>query len=374
MLSRNLEIGLHRALSAASERRHEYATLEHLLLSLLDDKDVGIVLRACNVTIKGLRADIIRFLDNDLSGLATDRSGDPKPTAGFQRVVQRAAICVQQGARDEVTCADVLYAINSEHESHAMYFLTQHGASSEALTTAMRRFGHVQNARLPPDRTPLPKKAPKPGPGSTFVVTTSGFELKPRIPARREHIEATQNILHASIKNRINNLRKMTLRISNTHPALTAELSAYAEFVCGDLAEIDVASLWSIGNCLSEIVRELGEPRLGQYMTEPLEPDILAQLRSLTRDHAAFILGFSLGRRLLARAQALRDIDRPQEDIRKETVAILRPMATTGDLLAPSASRLVRYSYECPRGASGERVRTSCRRPRDRKEWADFVW
>ncbi len=123
MLSRNLEQTLHRALSFANERRHEYATLEHLLLGLADDQDAATVLRACGVDVDKLRADLLEFLDKDLSGLVTERSGDPKPTAGFQRVVQRAAIHVQSSGRDEVTGANVLVALFSERESHAVYFL-----------------------------------------------------------------------------------------------------------------------------------------------------------------------------------------------------------------------------------------------------------
>jgi ATP-dependent Clp protease ATP-binding subunit ClpA len=123
MLSRNLEQTLHRALALAAERRHEYATLEHLLLGLTEDADAATVLRACGLDLEKLRADLCEFLDKDLAGLATDRPGDPKPTAGFQRVVQRAAIHVQSSGRDEVTGANVLVALFSERESHAVYFL-----------------------------------------------------------------------------------------------------------------------------------------------------------------------------------------------------------------------------------------------------------
>jgi ATP-dependent Clp protease ATP-binding subunit ClpA len=123
MLSRNLEQTLHRSLSFASERRHEYATLEHLLLGLTDDTDAATVLRACGVDLDKLRTDLTEFLDKDLSGLTTDRATEPKPTAGFQRVVQRAAIHVQSSGRDEVSGANVLVALFSERESHAVYFL-----------------------------------------------------------------------------------------------------------------------------------------------------------------------------------------------------------------------------------------------------------
>jgi len=123
MLSRNLEQTLHRALSLASDRHHEYATLEHLLLGLADDTDAATVLRACGVDLDKLRVELNEFLEKELSGLATDRTGEPKPTAGFQRVVQRAAIHVQSSGRDEVTGANVLVALFSERESHAVYYL-----------------------------------------------------------------------------------------------------------------------------------------------------------------------------------------------------------------------------------------------------------
>ena len=123
MLSRNLEQTLHRSLGLASKRRHEYATLEHLLLGLAEDTDAAAVLKACGVDLDKLRNDLGEFLDKDLAGLATDRPGDPKPTAGFQRVVQRAAIHVQSSGRDEVSGANVLVALFSERESHAVYFL-----------------------------------------------------------------------------------------------------------------------------------------------------------------------------------------------------------------------------------------------------------
>ncbi|MDA8230705.1 MAG: ATP-dependent Clp protease ATP-binding subunit ClpA [Magnetospirillum sp.] len=123
MLSRNLEQSLHRALAYASERRHEYATLEHLLLALTEDQDAVAVLRACNVDTDRLRRDLTEFVDNNLADLVSPRGTDPKPTAGFQRVVQRAAIHVQSSGREEVTGANVVVALFSERESHAVYFL-----------------------------------------------------------------------------------------------------------------------------------------------------------------------------------------------------------------------------------------------------------
>ena len=120
MLSRNLEKSLHRALALANERRHEYATLEHLLLSLTEDQDAIAVLRACGVEVEKLRRDLAGYIDNELQALVSKRGEEAKPTAGFQRVVQRAVIHVQSSGRSEVTGANVLVALFSERESHAV--------------------------------------------------------------------------------------------------------------------------------------------------------------------------------------------------------------------------------------------------------------
>jgi ATP-dependent Clp protease ATP-binding subunit ClpA len=125
MLSRNLEQTLHRALAFANERRHEFATLEHLLLALVEDQDAVAVMRACGVDLDRLRNDLKTYLDNELESLVLDRPEDAKPTAGFQRVLQRAAIHVQSSGREEVTGANVLVALFSERESHAVYFLQE---------------------------------------------------------------------------------------------------------------------------------------------------------------------------------------------------------------------------------------------------------
>jgi len=123
MLSRNLEQSLHRALAYAHTRHHEYVTLEHLLLALIEDQDAIAVLRACGVELERLRVDLTAYLDDEFDMLVKDDLQEPKPTAGFQRVLQRAAIHVQSSGRAEVTGGNVLVAIFSERESHAAYYL-----------------------------------------------------------------------------------------------------------------------------------------------------------------------------------------------------------------------------------------------------------
>ncbi|MGM0560128.1 MAG: ATP-dependent Clp protease ATP-binding subunit ClpA [Pseudomonadota bacterium] len=129
MLSPNLEKTLHRALALASERRHEYATLEHLLLALSEDSDALSVMRACGVDVNQLRSDVSEYIDNELTNLINLQTEESKPTAGFQRVLQRAAIHVQSSGRAEVTGANVLVAMFSERESHAVYFLQEQDMS-----------------------------------------------------------------------------------------------------------------------------------------------------------------------------------------------------------------------------------------------------
>ncbi|WP_346895231.1 ATP-dependent Clp protease ATP-binding subunit ClpA [uncultured Roseibium sp.] len=121
--SRSLEKALHQALAFANERQQEYATLEHLLLALLDDQDAAAVMRACNVDLDVIRRNLLDYIETELDNLVTDSDEDSKPTAGFQRVIQRAVIHVQSSGREEVTGANVLVAIFAERESHAAYFL-----------------------------------------------------------------------------------------------------------------------------------------------------------------------------------------------------------------------------------------------------------
>ncbi|MTI00469.1 ATP-dependent Clp protease ATP-binding subunit ClpA [Roseibium sp. RKSG952] len=124
--SSTLEQAIHAALAAANERRHEFATLEHLLLALLEEPDAIRVMKACSVDLDELRSTLVEFIDEDLSNLVTDIDGsEAVPTAAFQRVIQRAAIHVQSSGRTEVTGANVLVAIFAERESNAAYFLQE---------------------------------------------------------------------------------------------------------------------------------------------------------------------------------------------------------------------------------------------------------
>src|ERR1700722_20328787 len=173
MLSRNLEKTLHRALALASERRHEYATLEHLLLALIDDSDAAAVMRACNVELEALRKNVVQYIDTELENIVVENHEEAKPTAGFQRVVQRAVIHVQSSGRDEVTGANVLVAIFAERESHAAFFLqeqdmTRYDAVNYISHGIAKRPGLSDASKTPrgveDDQESRESKEPKEGP------------------------------------------------------------------------------------------------------------------------------------------------------------------------------------------------------------------
>tara|TARA_Y100000590_G_C15747123_1_gene1022547 strand:+ start:1477 stop:3789 length:2313 start_codon:yes stop_codon:yes gene_type:complete len=123
--SKGLENSLHKALSIAREKKHEFSTLEHLLLAIIDDDEAMNVFSACSIDMMGLRSDLEEYLENELRHIVIKDLDDVKPTTSFQRVIQRAVIHVQSTGKDEVTSANVLVAIFSERESHAVYFLNK---------------------------------------------------------------------------------------------------------------------------------------------------------------------------------------------------------------------------------------------------------
>ena len=161
--SQGLERALHQALTFANERHHEYATLEHLLLALLDDGDASAVMKACNVDMDDLRKTLVNYIDAELDNLVTGYDEDSKPTAGFQRVIQRAVIHVQSSGREEVSGANVLVAIFAERESHAAYFLQE---QQMTRYDAVNYISHGIAKRPGSAETRSPRGADEDGPGA----------------------------------------------------------------------------------------------------------------------------------------------------------------------------------------------------------------
>ncbi len=129
--SRELESTLHRALAAANHREHDYATLEHLLLALIDDQDASALMKACNVDLGALKENLANYIDNELTGLAKSDGKDARPTPAFQRVVQRAVTHIQWSGGADVTGGNVLVAIFAETESPAVRLLGEQGLTGQ---------------------------------------------------------------------------------------------------------------------------------------------------------------------------------------------------------------------------------------------------
>ena len=127
MIAQELEVSLHMAFVEARQKRHEFITVEHLLLALLDNPTAAEVLRACGANIDELRKNLAQHIAEQTPRIAADREVDTQPTLGFQRVIQRAILHVQSSGKKEVTGANVLVAIFGEKDSHAVYFLQQQG-------------------------------------------------------------------------------------------------------------------------------------------------------------------------------------------------------------------------------------------------------
>jgi ATP-dependent Clp protease ATP-binding subunit ClpA len=129
MLSKELEFTLNQAFREAREHQHEFMTIEHLLLALLDNPAAAEVLRACAADIPTLRSELAEFLDETTPRIPVEDDRETQPTLGFQRVLQRAVFHVQSSEKNEVTGANVLVAIFSEQDSQAVYFLEKQGIS-----------------------------------------------------------------------------------------------------------------------------------------------------------------------------------------------------------------------------------------------------
>ncbi len=159
IFARALEQTLSNALGEAGKRRHEYATLEHLLMALVDDEHASQVMTSCGVNRDELKATVKHYLDNELGALVADSATDPTPTSGFQRVVQRAILHVQSSGRDDVTGANVLVALFSERESYAVYFLQQLDMSRlDAVTFISHGVGKGESAAEPRDPGAAPEE------------------------------------------------------------------------------------------------------------------------------------------------------------------------------------------------------------------------
>src|SRR5688500_7606726 len=155
MIAQELEVSLHMAFVEARQKRHEFITVEHLLLALLDNPTAAEVLRACGANMDELRKSLTQHIAEQTPRIAADREVDTQPTLGFQRVIQRAILHVQSSGKKEVTGANVLVAIFGEKDSHAVYFLHQKGVTRldvvNYISHAISKVPQAQQAKTETD-------------------------------------------------------------------------------------------------------------------------------------------------------------------------------------------------------------------------------
>jgi len=124
--TKSLEKAIAKAFQVATEKKHQYVTLEHLLLALVDEEDAQNVMKACSVDTDLLKENLEYYIDNELDNIInSEKNSDPQPTSGFQRVIQRSIVHVQSSGKSEVTGANILVSLFAERESHATYFLQE---------------------------------------------------------------------------------------------------------------------------------------------------------------------------------------------------------------------------------------------------------
>lgn len=251
-LTPSLENALEQALTAAGERDHEYATLEHLLLALTDDEDAIAVMTACKVDIPALKSALVEYIDEDLSSLITDNpSGRVQPTAAFQRVVQRAVLHVESSGRDEVSGANILISIFSERESHATYFLQEQDMTRydavNFVSHGVSKVPGMERQQTPHGAEEAAEKAPKPAEHEALEAYCINLNEKARagkidpLIGRQMEIERCIEVLCRRSKNN-------PILVGDPGVGKTAIAEGLAKMIVdGDVPEIlQDAVIWSL--------------------------------------------------------------------------------------------------------------------------------
>jgi len=209
MLSQDLEFSLNAAIQRARDARHEYVTVEHLLVALLDNPAAARVLVACGGDIDELRRNMDEFLTENVPSLPPESEVDTQPTLGFQRVIQRAILHVQSSGKKEVDGANVLVAIFSEKDSHAVYFLRKQDITRfdvvNYISHGISKVPDTDGMGLPaPGETEDDEEGAGPGPLEAFAVNLNEQARAGRIDpliGRAEELERTVQILCRRRKN-----------------------------------------------------------------------------------------------------------------------------------------------------------------------------
>jgi hypothetical protein len=300
-LSRELERTLHNAITNATEHKHEYATIEHLLLALCDDSTVKRMLLGCNVDVEALRRSLGKYIDLELLTLVIEDEEEAKPTTGFQRIVQRAILHVQNAGRKTVTGQDALIALFTERESHAVYFLQEQNftrldavswangvykrsAKSEISEIKQRteasRSGVAKADTVVAEATFSASGAPQ------FRATRNGVRYRPA-EARGEFAERK-----AIVTERCDDVRAMCGRRANEQPRLHNILNQYSVALKALSRKKGAYRLLLAGLSIESLLRAKASSIPDPDRNPALDADLLHGIETLIVAHAGLMALF----------------------------------------------------------------------------------
>ncbi|HJW27608.1 MAG TPA: Clp protease N-terminal domain-containing protein, partial [Rhodocyclaceae bacterium] len=206
MIAQELEVSLHMAFVEARQKRHEFITVEHLLLALLDNPSAAEALRACGGKIDVLRKDLTNFINEHTPTVSGEDDIDTQPTLGFQRVIQRAILHVQSSGKKEVNGANVLVAIYGEKDSHAVYFLQKQGVTRlDVVNFISHGISKVPQQKAPVENETEAEVEPQQaGPLEQYTINLNALALQGKIDpliGRDKELERVIQILCRRRKN-----------------------------------------------------------------------------------------------------------------------------------------------------------------------------
>ena len=208
MIAQELEVSLHMAFVEARQKRHEFITVEHLLLALLDNPSAAETLRACGGNVELLRKDLVRFIEEHTPSIEGKDDIDTQPTLGFQRVIQRAILHVQSSGKKEVNGANVLVAIFGEKDSHAVYYLQKQGITRlDVVNFISHGISKVpqQPARSEPEAEAEGEQQPAPGSLESYTVNLNAQALQGKIDPLIGRATELERVIQTLCRRRKNN-------------------------------------------------------------------------------------------------------------------------------------------------------------------------
>src|SRR5512139_1516894 len=208
MIAQELEVTLHMAFMDARQKRHEFISVEHLLMAMLDNPSAAEVLRACGANIDAMREQLGKFIEEHTPKVAGEGEVDTQPTLGFQRVIQRAILHVQSSGKKEVTGANVLVAVFGEKDSHAVYFLTQQGVTRldivNFISHGITKTPQSEPAR-PEEAADANAEAPASSPLDSFAQNLNAQALAGKIDPLIGRDQELERVIQTLCRRRKNN-------------------------------------------------------------------------------------------------------------------------------------------------------------------------